>query len=242
MIQLKINNKRMYIDGREVILDVPPMLINDSRTMVPIRAISEGFGFNVDWDNNTQTVTIYGRKKYFTSVDDCAYDWAMHWNTMSIALYKEMNGVIYECANGYYWDSVRIGQDKEAVFDTVQAKKGVALIHSHGGGEHWSTKTMSKADFDTAKQFKKPLYMADSGGCLWVYNPVEDKPKQRLVAEGCPVDAKWMDIEAAAKSQGDYFENGYHDLKEYDFGFKADYYNKLHMKKLNYMKEGVQQC
>lgn len=44
-------------------LDVAPQLVKvdskgGARTMVPIRFISEGFGYNVDWDNPTRTVVI----------------------------------------------------------------------------------------------------------------------------------------------------------------------------------------
>ena len=38
-------------------IDVPPMLVN-SRTLVPLRAISESMGATVDWDDDTRTVTI----------------------------------------------------------------------------------------------------------------------------------------------------------------------------------------
>ncbi len=237
MIQLQINNKKMYIDGKEVVLDVPPLLVDDSRTLVPIRAVAEGLGQNVEWDNDTQTVTIYGRKKYFDTIDECAYDWAMHWNAMSIAVYKEITAVIYKDNNGYYWNDIRLGQDKNAIFDTVKAKKGVALIHSHGGGQHSYTKDMSKDDKTISKRLKKPLYMVDSGGCLWVYNPTEDKPSQKLIIEGLPKDARWEDVEESSATQRKYFEKGYHDLSEYDMGFKADYYNKLHMRGLNYLEE-----
>ena len=184
MIQMQINNKKMYVDGNEVVLDVPPMLVDDSRTLVPIRAISEALGQNVEWDNETQSITIYGRKMYFDTVDEAAYDWAMHWNAVSIALFKEMCGVIYKDDKGYYWGAVRIGQDKEVVYDTFEARQGVAVIHSHSGVKQTDTKSMSYGDFATSKKLNRPMYMVDSGGCLWVYNPKEDKPKQKLVREG----------------------------------------------------------
>jgi len=38
-------------------LDVPPFIL-DGRTMVPLRAISELFGYDVGWDGATRTVTI----------------------------------------------------------------------------------------------------------------------------------------------------------------------------------------
>lgn len=45
---------RVYLEGSKIDFDVPPQTIND-RTMVPIRAIFEAMGANVDWDDITQT-------------------------------------------------------------------------------------------------------------------------------------------------------------------------------------------
>lgn len=47
----------MYVNGDVKVLDVPSKLIN-SRTLVPVRAISEAFGCKVDWIQDTQTVSI----------------------------------------------------------------------------------------------------------------------------------------------------------------------------------------
>lgn len=238
MIKLKIGSKDANINGVNCRMDTEPFL-KDSRTFVPIRFVAEGMGLNVDWDKDTQEVTIYGRKKYFETADDCAFDWAMHWNAVSIALFKEMCGVIYKDDKGYYWGAVRIGQDKEVVYDTFEARQGVAVIHSHSGGKHSDTKSMSYGDFATSKKLNRPMYMADSGGCLWVYNPKEDKPKQRLVREGAPKDARWMDIEDSSTKQKEYFSKGYYPLDEFEYGYKADYFNKLHMNNKNYLKEEV---
>ncbi|MCL2588560.1 MAG: stalk domain-containing protein [Oscillospiraceae bacterium] len=46
------------IDGVPIEFDVQPQLIN-SRTMVPIRAVVEALGAEVEWDRDTQTVTVY---------------------------------------------------------------------------------------------------------------------------------------------------------------------------------------
>ena len=46
---------KVAIDGAYVEFDVQPQLIND-RTMVPLRAIFEELGAEVDWDDETQTV------------------------------------------------------------------------------------------------------------------------------------------------------------------------------------------
>ena len=54
---LTINHPIMYVNGNGVILDAPACLV-ESRTLVPIRAISEAFNLKVDWDDATQTVLI----------------------------------------------------------------------------------------------------------------------------------------------------------------------------------------
>lgn len=44
-------------DGKVYNLDSPARIVN-SRTLVPVRAISEAFGFSVGWDGNSRTVII----------------------------------------------------------------------------------------------------------------------------------------------------------------------------------------
>lgn len=236
MLKMFVGCKEVNKDGLILHMDVAPFL-KDSRTYVPIRFVAEGMGYNVEWDEKEQSVTIYGRRKYFDTVDDAAFDWAMHWNAMSIATFKEMGGIIYKDDKGYYWDNIKVGKDKGVIWSIPEVRKGVAFIHSHGGGEHWNTKSMSREDFDMAKDCNRPLYMVDSGGQLWVYDPNEDKPKQKFVREGAPCDARWMDITKNSKLMNEYFLTGYHDLEEFEFGYKADYYNKLFMKNLHYLEE-----
>ena len=234
MIKLKIGSRILNNDGQITSMDTEPFL-KDSRTFVPIRFVSEAMGLNVDWNEDTKEVAIYGRKKYFETADDCAFDFAMYWTCLSIAIFKEIGGIIYKDNNGYYWDNVKIGSDKEVVWDIPKVKKGVAFIHTHGGGKHCETKSMSNADFKSAKDLNRPLYMADSGGQLWVYNPKEDKPKQKLVAEGTPKDARWMDIEHSSQQHSEYFKKGYWCLDEFEYGYKADYFNKLHLRGWSYL-------
>ena len=50
-------NVSIIMNGQKVYPDVPPQII-DGRTMVPLRFISELFGAEISWDNNTQTVYI----------------------------------------------------------------------------------------------------------------------------------------------------------------------------------------
>jgi len=45
---------------KQVTLDSPPIIV-DGRTLVPIRAIAETFGYNVMWKDDTRTVVIYAK-------------------------------------------------------------------------------------------------------------------------------------------------------------------------------------
>ena len=56
-IFLRIGSDKMYINNVEKILDVEAQLIN-SKTMVPLRAISESFGCDVSWNDSERTVTL----------------------------------------------------------------------------------------------------------------------------------------------------------------------------------------
>ena len=47
---------QVILDGHELTFEVPPIIEND-RTLVPLRAIFEAMGASVSWDNNTRTAT-----------------------------------------------------------------------------------------------------------------------------------------------------------------------------------------
>lgn len=59
-IKLKIGSKVAYINNEPIELDVPPKIEN-GRTLVPIRFISENLGYDVEWDGLTES--IYIRRK-----------------------------------------------------------------------------------------------------------------------------------------------------------------------------------
>jgi hypothetical protein len=62
MVGLIIGHNKMYLSDGEAVtgnieLDVAPQIIN-SRTLVPVRAVSEGFDCTVIWDGDTNSVLI----------------------------------------------------------------------------------------------------------------------------------------------------------------------------------------
>ncbi len=54
---LQIGSAQMTVNDTVKVLDVPAKLLN-GRTLVPVRAVSEAFGCNVDWDETTKTVIL----------------------------------------------------------------------------------------------------------------------------------------------------------------------------------------
>lgn len=56
-IVIAVDSMKMTKNGQEIALDVPARLIND-RMLVPVRAVSEGLGATVAWDENTRQVDI----------------------------------------------------------------------------------------------------------------------------------------------------------------------------------------
>lgn len=53
---------KIEINGKNVVSDVAPFIDND-RTLVPIRVISENLGYSVNWDNQTRKVTVKNNDK-----------------------------------------------------------------------------------------------------------------------------------------------------------------------------------
>lgn len=56
-VLLTIDDATAYVNSQAVALDVPAFIEND-RTMVPLRFISESIGARVGWDEETRTVTV----------------------------------------------------------------------------------------------------------------------------------------------------------------------------------------
>ncbi len=56
-ILFEIEKDVMWLNGEEVKLDAPPVII-DGRTLIPLRAVSESLGCFVDWDDTARTAII----------------------------------------------------------------------------------------------------------------------------------------------------------------------------------------
>ena len=61
-ITLQIDNPMMTVNGTEREIDpgrgTVPVIVNDARTLLPVRAVVEAIGGTVDWDENTNTAIL----------------------------------------------------------------------------------------------------------------------------------------------------------------------------------------
>lgn len=56
-VTLKINDAIAYVNNEAVQLDAVPVVVN-GRTLIPLRFVAENFNAEVNWDQDTQTVSI----------------------------------------------------------------------------------------------------------------------------------------------------------------------------------------
>ncbi|MBQ8942206.1 MAG: hypothetical protein IJ062_10260 [Firmicutes bacterium] len=59
-IVLTTDSKTALLNGAETAIDTAPVIIN-ARTFLPIRFIAESFGFSVDWNSESKTITILSK-------------------------------------------------------------------------------------------------------------------------------------------------------------------------------------
>ena len=57
LVEVPIQSATIHVNGEAVTIDTPSQIIND-RTMIPLRAVAEGLGLDVSYDNNTRTITL----------------------------------------------------------------------------------------------------------------------------------------------------------------------------------------
>ncbi len=57
LVEVPIQSSTIHVNGEAVTIDTPSQIIND-RTMIPLRAVAEGLGLDVSYDNDTRTITL----------------------------------------------------------------------------------------------------------------------------------------------------------------------------------------
>ena len=87
------NPIKLVINGAEVKSDVAP-IIQNGRTLVPIRVVAENLGYTVHFNDMTQTVTVTAPQKEFSGYHDKT-DFANDFE-MAVQCLKEVNNHITE--------------------------------------------------------------------------------------------------------------------------------------------------
>lgn len=244
-IKLKIGDKNAYVNGEQKTLDVIPFTKN-GRTLVPLRFIAEAFGFEVAWDDKTKEITITDgiiskHKSRFKTVDECAIDFAMCYNALSIGLEREISAVITEDKDGYYYTNVYIGTEDANVIQ----KKGVKYvsdIHTHGSaGGYKAFDKFSSSDIKSTIKRGADSYLVSPYGNVQKYMVKEGK--SIIVSKDVPFDVdqyeKIAKVYPDVKNNIKYFKRYFGTLPNVDIEDnkyttqyltwcnKADEYNKL---------------
>lgn len=70
VIELVIGNRTATVNNEDITLETPPTIIN-SRTVVPLRFVTETFGFEVNWNAETREITLKKDALSITLKADC---------------------------------------------------------------------------------------------------------------------------------------------------------------------------
>jgi len=84
---------KVFINGQELESDVAPIIYHD-RTMVPLRAIGEALGMEVEWDDVSRTVTIEGSALPVSSVGGGSQIQPISIRGQSIASSEDLKAVL----------------------------------------------------------------------------------------------------------------------------------------------------
>jgi len=132
-IVLQIDNDEMLVNDKVYILDAPAQSIN-SRTFVPLRAVSEALGAEVNWDNNTKTIYIDTSEELSLSLSNgktvvIGWDIDELIDEMGLPNRKEISiyGLEWYVYNGDYRNFVMVAVDSGKVCGFYTNSKGFSL-------------------------------------------------------------------------------------------------------------------
>ena len=101
-ISLTIGSNIMLKNGKKLELDVPAKVMHD-RTLVPIRAVSEGLGARLEWDEENQAVWIWAE---FSSIEPVVVEFEISEDDFP----KDGNGSSVSVASFIPGDYIQLGQ------------------------------------------------------------------------------------------------------------------------------------
>ena len=127
-----------------------PETIN-SRVYVPLRLVSEGLGYNVEWDSKTHTVLIDSSKSDIKSTANVGSNVQIYINGKQVKL-NAANGIPYFTPNGYTMVPVRLVAEELGANVTWNSSSQSVIINTKGSSSESSTpSTPSNQGQTTAK-------------------------------------------------------------------------------------------
>lgn len=201
-IKLAIGDTLAHLNASEIILDAPAVIVN-SRTMVPLRFVSESLGANVVWDAETRTVSIndvpvsYAVTSVTASADDgnkpenvTDGDYNTRWSAQGAycMLTLELPQLL---PIGYVGVAWYVGNERTSSFEIELSENGTDY-HSVFKGQ--SALTLNMTGYDAGGKNAKFIRIACMGNSenLWnsiteikIYPPLEGG---KIIVENAALD------------------------------------------------------
>lgn len=114
-----------------------PETIN-SRVYVPLRLVSEGLGYNVEWDSKTHTVLIDSSKSDIKSTANVGSNVQIYINGKQVKL-NAANGIPYFTPNGYTMVPVRLVAEELGANVSWNSSSQSVIINTKGSSSEPST-------------------------------------------------------------------------------------------------------
>ena len=169
-------NISVILNGNEINFDVPPQIINE-RTMVPLRAIFEALGAEVDWNSDTKTVTS---EKDGTTIKLTIDNPTMYINDKAVTL--DAPGCIIDgrtlvpvrAISEAYDAVVEWDSNRRIVNIKSEAMINASFMQSNSEFEKFKNQLMEKGSYDNAKE---RYYLARKSyyNHVYWYSPIDNE-------------------------------------------------------------------
>lgn len=174
IVELKINSERAYVNGEEYTLDAVPVIIN-SRTFLPVRFVSEGLGFDVEWNESLQQITITAQNTVTEETteevtEETTNETADGENTVSEAEDKEEDNMIDINLNINGKDfSAKLYDNEAARKLTEKFPVTYNMSELHGNEKYYYMDESLSTDSETPSTINKGDIMLYGSDCLVVF-------------------------------------------------------------------------